>query len=858
MATPESKMAVRVCLLVAGVVALAAAARAEVIRDPSHPDLAGAFVEPFDASMAPPGVSSFSFDRNGVGFRLVNEAGRGIFFCSGAECHLLSTRGPIDVSINPPLSAVGLVTQWGECFGTATFVGSQGTETVTAPFPPGRYFVGASRIGAISSVRLEDICGIGVRWDDLHYVPGAGDPPEAPADVRLIKRGPALMPPDSDVQYEIEAVNQGANPVVGLRVTDFVPPELTFQASFPPPQGTFERAVAIGFGDVPVGGSADGLVALRTAPFDAPPGEPRFACESQVVNVAIADSASPDPDRADNTALHIARFDKATRAGQPEICTNGIDDNCDGRADCGDPACDCVPAYLAGPDVTGCEGGFQPVVPAGAGGSLICARPAARRAAEHRCEVPRGQCGGVTVPAWCCELQTWSNTSPEAIARIHECNVGIAGCVPRDPNFKDTDPPVNIHGYGYAFAGQRLRYVLHYENVGDADAHDVLVLDALDEDLEPGTLTVENEGTYDPETRTVRWLDPVVPPRTPRAVAFSVNVRADAPESTRVRNVGTVIFPDAVPPTRIDTNFVEHLVIEPGHSPVADLKVLGCERTGSDAWRVRLVNEGHAFAYNVTADIVDPPAAVTVRDGQARFSHPDDPDPATLATTIALSTTTSEDSVAFTTQTPGDACPALTWRLSYRDFNGQLVARTVQTAPDGDRDAVPDAADNCPATYNPTQADADGDGVGDACENATPQCGAARASKPLLWPPNHKLVAVGVAGVTDPDGDAVTITINGVRQDEPVSRRHDDDDDDCDEGGHGGAPQGPDAFLKGHKALIRAERLGGGNGRVYHMDFTATDPGGGSCRGTVKTCVPHDRKRPCVDGGPLFDSTIVP
>ena len=41
----------------------------------------------------------------------------------------------------------------------------------------------------------------------------------------------------------------------------------------------------------------------------------------------------------------------------------------------------------------------------------------------------------------------------------------------------------------------------------------------------------------------------------------------------------------------------------------------------------------------------------------------------------------------------------------------------VDVLPDGDGDGVPDADDNCPAVYNPDQADADGDGVGNACDN---------------------------------------------------------------------------------------------------------------------------------------------
>jgi hypothetical protein len=42
------------------------------------------------------------------------------------------------------------------------------------------------------------------------------------------------------------------------------------------------------------------------------------------------------------------------------------------------------------------------------------------------------------------------------------------------------------------------------------------------------------------------------------------------------------------------------------------------------------------------------------------------------------------------------------------------------SAPDGDRDGVPDATDNCPAAANANQADGDGDGVGDACDVAPP------------------------------------------------------------------------------------------------------------------------------------------
>lgn len=57
-------------------------------------------------------------------------------------------------------------------------------------------------------------------------------------------------------------------------------------------------------------------------------------------------------------------------------------------------------------------------------------------------------------------------------------------------------------------------------------------------------------------------------------------------------------------------------------------------------------------------------------------------------------------------------------------------------------------------------------------------------------------------------------------------------------------------------AEVRAERNGTGNGRVYHIGFTADDGNGGTYTGTVAVCVPHDRHDDeCVDDRPLYDST---
>ena len=60
--------------------------------------------------------------------------------------------------------------------------------------------------------------------------------------------------------------------------------------------------------------------------------------------------------------------------------------------------------------------------------------------------------------------------------------------------------------------------------------------------------------------------------------------------------------------------------------------------------------------------------------------------------------------------------------------------------------------------------------------NTPPDCNPVTPSLETLWPANHKLVTIALSGATDPDGDTVTLTVNGVTQDEPRQwhgrRRH--------------------------------------------------------------------------------------
>lgn len=114
--------------------------------------------------------------------------------------------------------------------------------------------------------------------------------------------------------------------------------------------------------------------------------------------------------------------------------------------------------------------------------------------------------------------------------------------------------------------------------------------------------------------------------------------------------------------------------------------------------------------------------------------------------------------------------------------------------------------------------------------NDPPVCSHARPSRDDLWPPNHKLVPVTVIGVSDPNDEGVVVEIVGVTQDEPTNGVGDGDTD-------------PDAIVQDHTVLLRAERSGSGDGRVYHVSFTAHDEHGGQCSGSVDVTVPHSNRR---------------
>ncbi|USK33084.1 transthyretin-like family protein [Bacillus sp. F19] len=107
-------------------------------------------------------------------------------------------------------------------------------------------------------------------------------------------------------------------------------------------------------------------------------------------------------------------------------------------------------------------------------------------------------------------------------------------------------------------------------------------------------------------------------------------------------------------------------------------------------------------------------------------------------------------------------------------------------------------------------------------KNHAPDVKNAKPNPSRLWPVDGRMVPIKIEGVVDPDRDPVTIKIKSIKIDEPAKG--------TDIGGIGT-----------DTARVRATRNGNGDGREYHITFTAADDKGGVSTGKVIVYVPHDQ-----------------
>ena len=101
-----------------------------------------------------------------------------------------------------------------------------------------------------------------------------------------------------------------------------------------------------------------------------------------------------------------------------------------------------------------------------------------------------------------------------------------------------------------------------------------------------------------------------------------------------------------------------------------------------------------------------------------------------------------------------------------------------------------------------------------------------------LWPPNHKLVTITATVRVDECGP-YTVTLESVTSNEPDNGTGDGDTEND--------IQGVASGTSDYEFALRAERAGGGSGRIYTVVYKVVDAGGLETIATTGITVPHDR-----------------
>jgi hypothetical protein len=292
------------------------------------------------------------------------------------------------------------------------------------------------------------------------------------------------------------------------------------------------------------------------------------------------------------------------------------------------------------------------------------------------------------------------------------------------------------------------------------------------------------------------------PNRAPRITAD--NPRVDAEVGEEATNSGDVADPDGNPVNL--TASIGSLSVTGNRwtwtHTVADAGPLTVEITGTDPDGLSTTV---SFTLNGTGETNRPPVANAGPDENIECSGHD-------GTPVTLNGTDSNDP-------DGDAL-TFTWTGPFGTATGS--APTV-SLPNGSHTITLTVTDEPGASATDTV-------VMTVADTTPPEITSAVADRSSLWPPNHRMVPVTIAvTATDACSPTVTCAITEVTSDEPV-----------DGGGDGNTS--PDWEITGDLTVdLRAERAGGGDGRVYTITVGCSDDAGNTATRGVEVAVPHNR-----------------
>ncbi|MFE8597547.1 FG-GAP-like repeat-containing protein [Archangium violaceum] len=201
-----------------------------------------------------------------------------------------------------------------------------------------------------------------------------------------------------------------------------------------------------------------------------------------------------------------------------------------------------------------------------------------------------------------------------------------------------------------------------------------------------------------------------------------------------------------------------------------------------------------------------------------------------------------------------DACSAggstATFSVSATDNCGPVPVNCSH--PSGSKFPAGNTTVSCSAT--------DGFGNTSSCSFSVQVSGASPSTPPTpgadlgteLWPPNHKYVDVSLADCAAPATDACGNPLPLERYGR-ILRVTSDEVEDANGNGDGRTCEDMVLVTGSSSVQLRAEREGGGDGRIYTLHYAVTNDAGVSIQSSCRVHVPHDQSgRGAVDSGVKF------